>query len=163
MRVESSPGEGTRFHLYIPVIELAADMAGEEDAESLQGNAERVLAVAEEAALLSLLNDTLDAWGYQVHASQSGTAALQWIEAGSLPDLVVLDADMNLFTAERTVTALTDRGYAGAVIMLASKDHPPAPESLPPLPRLHVLGKPFSTGKLLHCLRQALVGNREHD
>ncbi len=163
MRVESSPGQGTHFHLYIPLVELAADMAGEEDAESLQGNAERVLAVAEEIALLSLLSDTLDAWGYQVHASQSGTAALQWIEAGSLPDLVLLDADMSLFTAERTLTALTDRGYVGAVIMLASADHPPAPESLPPLPRLHVLDKPFSTSKLLHCLRRALVGDRECD
>jgi signal transduction histidine kinase len=157
MRVDSSPGAGTRFHLYIPLVELAADMAGEDDATGLQGNAERVLAVAEEAALLSLLSDTLDAWGYQVHASQSGTAALQWIEAGGLPDLVVMDADMSLFTAERTLAALAERGYAGAVIMLAGAGNLPPPESLPPQPRLRVLDKPFSTQKLLQCLRQALT------
>ena len=53
--------------------------------DSLEGAAERVLVVVEEAGQLSLLADTLDAYGYQAHASQSGTAALQWIEAAACP------------------------------------------------------------------------------
>jgi signal transduction histidine kinase len=161
MRVDSRPGQGTRFHLYFPLAGAVADAAAQDETPGLQGDAERVLAVAEEAGLLSLLSDTLDAWGYQVHASQSGTAALQWIEAGGLPDLVVMDADMNLFTAERTLASLAERGYAGAIIMLAGSDTPRPPGALPSLPRLYVLDKPFSTRKLLQCLRQALVGGGE--
>jgi CheY-like chemotaxis protein len=156
MRVDSRPGCGTRFDLYIPLEELLADGEQLDDNDSLEGAAERVLVVVEEAAQLSLLTDTLDAYGYQAHASQSGTAALQWIEAGGLPDLVVLDADMNLFTGVRTLAALIEQGYSGAVILLARPGAPPDLHELPPLEHLYVIDKPISTQLLLRTLRKAL-------
>ena len=159
MRVDSVPGRGTRFDLYIPLQAPAADAAeaNGDDSDSLEGAAEQVLVVAEAASQLSLLSDTLDAWGYQAHASQSGTAALQWIGAHGLPDLVLMDADMNLFTAVRTLGALVEQGYDSAVVMLVRPDAPPDLDELPPLPRLHVLDKPVTTRKLLRTLRLALV------
>jgi signal transduction histidine kinase len=156
MRVESTPGLGTRFDLYIPLEELAADGEQIDDQDGLEGAAERVLVVVEEAGQLSLLTDTLDAYGYQSHASQSGTAALQWIEAGGLPDLVVLDADMNLFTGVRTLAALIDQGYSGAVILLARPGATPDLHELPPLEHLYVIDKPVTTQALLRMLRKAL-------
>ena len=157
MRVDSAAGRGTRFDLYIPLDELAIDAAQAGLPESLEGAAERVLVVVEEAAQLSLLTDTLAAYGYQAHASQSGTAALQWIEACGLPELVVLDADMNLLTGVRTLAALIDRGYAGAVILLARSEAPPDLHELPPLPHLYVVDKPVTTQALLRTLRRALA------
>lgn len=156
MRVHSEPGKGTRFDLYMPLEELAVDAESMDDMEGLEGSAERVLVVVEEAGQLSMLTDTLDTWGYQAHASQSGTAALQWIEAGGLPDLVVLDADMNLFTGVRTLAALVDQGYEGGVILLARPDAPPDLHELPPLERLHLIDKPVTTPALLRALRKAL-------
>lgn len=156
MRVDSTPGRGTRFDLYIPLVELVADHeAGDQDGE-LEGAAESVLVVVEEAGQLSLLTDTLDAYGYQAHASQSGTAALQWIEACGLPEVVVLDADMNLFTGVRTLAALIDQGYAGGVVLLARAGEPPDLHELPPLKHLYVIDKPVSTQVLLRTLRKAL-------
>ena len=155
MRVESQPGRGTRFHLYIPLMELPADTA-QEELIGMQGEAERVLVVVEEAGQLSLLVDTLDSWGYQAHASQSGTAALQWIEAQGVPDLVVLDADMNLFTGVRTLAALFDHGYRRAVILLARPDAPPDMDELPVMEHLYLVDKPISTQKLLRTVREAL-------
>ena len=156
MRVESQPGQGTRFHIYIPLVEQPSDVAELDDEMNLQGEAERVLVVVEEAGQLSLLTDTLDAYGYQAHASQSGTAALQWIEAGGLPDLVVLDADMNLFTGVRTLAALIEQGYSDAVILLARPGAPPDLHELPPLEHLYVIDKPVTTQVLLRTLRKAL-------
>ncbi len=156
MRVDSTPGKGTRFDLYIPLEELTHDEQMELP-EDLEGSAARVLVVVEEAAQLSLLTDTLDAWGYQVHASQSGTAALQWIEAGGLPELVVLDADMNLFTGVRTLAALTAQGYTGAVVLLARPGAAPDLHELPPLEHLYVVDKPVATQVLLRTLRKALT------
>jgi signal transduction histidine kinase len=158
MRVDSQPGTGTRFDLYIPLDELEADVAVLDDLQSLEGAAERVLVVVEEAGQLSLLSDTLDAYGYQAHASQSGTAALQWIEAGGLPDLVLLDADMNLFTGVRTLAALVDQGYQGGVVLLARPDAPPDLQELPPLDNLVLVDKPVETTALLRALRKALDG-----
>jgi len=123
---------------------------------SLQGEAERVLVVVEEAVQLSLLVDTLDAYGYQAGASQSGTAALQWIEAHGVPDLVVMDADMNLFTGVRTLAALLDHGYAGAVLLLARPDAPPNLDELPHLDHLYVIDKPVQSKALLRKVREAL-------
>ncbi|WP_243041954.1 sensor histidine kinase [Dyella sedimenti] len=156
MRVESRPGQGARFHLYIPLAQPPAEVAEEEEMAGLQGEAERVLVVVEEAGQLSLLVDTLDSWGYQAHASQSGTAALQWIEAHGVPDLVVLDADMNLFTGVRTLAALFEHGYRRAVILLARPDAPPDMDELPVLEHLYLVDKPISTPKLLRTVREAL-------
>jgi signal transduction histidine kinase len=156
MRVESESGRGTRFHLYLPLLEQAALICEEEESIDLQGEAERVLVVVEEAGQLSLLVDTLDSWGYQAHASQSGTAALQWLEAQGVPDLVVLDADMNLFTGVRTLAALFDHGYRSAVILLARPDAPPDMDELPVMEHLYLVDKPISTLKLLRTVREAL-------
>lgn len=155
VRVKSQPGAGTEFNLYIPLAELADGSDGE-SGEDLEGSAERVLVVVEEAAQLSLLSDTLDAYGYQSYASQSGTAALQWIEAHGLPELVLMDADMNLSTGVRTLSALVEHGYDGAVLLLARPDAPPDMDSLPALKRLYTLDKPVSTKALLQCVRNAL-------
>jgi DNA-binding NtrC family response regulator len=106
---------------------------------------------------LSLLTDTLDAYGYQSNACQSGTAALQWIAAYGLPDATVLDADMNLFTGVRTLLALIERGYTGSVILLARPDAPPDLHELPPLEHLHIVDKPVTAQVLLRTLRDALA------
>jgi signal transduction histidine kinase len=161
MRVDSSRGRGTRFDLYFPLEQVAMDNGLEDAEENLEGAAENVLVVVEEAGQLSLLTDMLDAYGYQAHASQSGTAALQWIEACGLPDLVVLDADMNLFTGVRTLAALIDRGYAGAVVLLARPGSMPDLQELPPLQLLYTIDKPVNTTTLLRILRKALSAKYE--
>ncbi|MGO4703480.1 response regulator [Dyella sp. 2RAB6] len=158
MRVESVLGQGSGFHLYLPLSVQFDELPESEDDEHLLGNAERVLVVVEEAAQLSLLVDTLDAWGYQAHASQSGTAALQWIEAHGVPDLVVMDADMNLFTGVRTLAALIEHGYERAVVLLTRPDAPPDLEEMPEVERLYLVDKPVATFKLLGTLREALDG-----
>jgi len=160
MRVESEQGKGTRFHLYLP-LELPAETPEEAEAEEgLYGDAERVLVVVEEAALLSLLGDVLDSYGYQPHGSQSGAEALQWIEAHGLPELVVLDADMSLLTGVRTLAALLERGYTRGVLLLARPEAPPDLDELPPLEHLYVVDKPVSARTLLRYVRKALQETR---
>jgi CheY-like chemotaxis protein len=156
MRVRSKLGEGTQFHLYLPLNPEEGTDEPLVMESSLQGEAERVLVVVEEAVQLSLLADTLDAYGYQAGASQSGTAALQWIEAHGVPDLVVMDADMNLFTGVRTLAALLDHGYTGAVLLLARPDKPLNLDELPQLDHLYILDKPIQSKALLRKVREAL-------
>jgi len=164
MRLDSIVGEGSCFNLYIPLARPSAEISdlAETDAH-LHGNAEHVLLVVEEAGQLTLLSDTLDAWGYEVHGSQSGTAALQWIEACGLPDLVVMDADMSLFTSERTLAALSQYGYRSGVLVLCRADDPPdsAKLHMPDGNRVRRLNKPVSTRALLHAVRDVLRDGKE--
>ncbi|QDE40821.1 response regulator [Luteibacter pinisoli] len=161
MRVVSKVGEGTAFHLYLPLGMDESDVGDVPvlDAD-LQGEAERVLVVVEEAVQLSLLSDTLDTYGYQAGASQSGTAALQWIEAHGVPDLVVMDADMNLFTGVRTLAALLEHGYRGAVLLLARPDTPPNLDELPELQHLYIIDKPIQSRALLKKVHEALEASQ---
>ena len=157
MRLDSISGEGSCFDLYIPLARAVADVSELVDGDSnLHGNAEHVLLVVEEAGQLTLLTDTLDNWGYQVHGSQSGTAALQWIEACGLPDLVVMDADMSLFTSERTLAALSQYGYRNGVLVLCRADDPPDAPMFQVPGRLHRLNKPVSSRALLQAVRDTL-------
>src|SRR5699024_11320374 len=121
------------------------------------GQGERILVVEEEAAQLSLLTSILDGSGYTVDASQSGTAALQTLGADGLPDLVVMDADMSLFTGVRTLAALLERDYHGAVLLLTRPDAPPDLDDLPPVERLSTLDKPVNAAALLHAVHEALA------
>jgi len=161
MRVRSRVGEGTEFHLYLPLGTEESDLGEMPVLEPyLQGEAERVLVVVEEAVQLSLLSDTLDTYGYQAGASQSGTAALQWIEAHGVPDLVVMDADMNLFTGVRTLAALLEHGYKGAVLLLARPDSPPNLDELPDIKHLYIIDKPIQSRALLKKVREALEASQ---
>ncbi|GFZ93297.1 response regulator [Dyella caseinilytica] len=157
MRVDSIPDEGTCFDLYIPLTRPVVDASAlVEGNTALHGNAEHVLLVVEEAGHLTLLTDTLDTWGYEVHASQSGTAALQWIEACGLPDLVVMDGDMSLFTSERTLAALSQYGYRRGVLVLCRADDPADAPMFQVPGRLQRLNKPVSTRDLLQAVRETL-------
>lgn len=153
MRVQSEFGEGSRFYLYLP-LRFAEESV---DVGILPvGNGEHVLVVAENAAKLSLLADTLDSYGYDTHSEQSGAAALQSLERDGLPQLVIIDADMNLLTGVRTLAALVDRDYAGAVLLLTRPDEPPDLEGLPPLTHLRLLPKPVEVDALLRSVRACL-------
>lgn len=153
LRIQSTPGEGSRFCLYLPL-----DTAGDEVAVGPlpAGHGEQVLVVAENAAKLSLLADTLDSYGYAVHREQSGAAALQSLQRNGLPQLVIIDADMSLLTGVRTLAALLDREYAGAVLLLTRPEAPPDLDGLPPLPHLHMLAEPVQPDELLRSVRTCL-------
>jgi hypothetical protein len=57
----------------------------------------------------------------------------------------------------RTLTALAEQGYGGAVILLGRADAPPDLHELPPFDHLFVINKPITTPVLLRTLRKALL------
>lgn len=154
MRVHSEEGEGTHFQLYLPVA--AEDDAEQNVGDVPRGQGERILVVEEEAAQLSLLSSMLDSSGYDTHASQSGAAALQSLDNDGLPQLVVMDADMTLLTGVRTLAALLERDYHGAVLLMARPDAPPDLNDLPPIEHLAMVNKPVKIDALLRATRKAL-------
>ncbi|HEX7369259.1 MAG TPA: response regulator [Rhodanobacteraceae bacterium] len=154
IRVTSTLGQGTCFALYLP----ESARRGEGDAPTIAqgGHGERILLVDEDAVQLSFLFGALDGAGYDVHASQTGTAALQALESDGLPQLVVMDADMNLMTGARTLAGLLEREYRGAVLLMARPDARPSLDDLPPIQHMALVDKPVEGNQLLCAVRGLL-------
>ncbi|HET8554574.1 MAG TPA: response regulator [Rhodanobacteraceae bacterium] len=155
MRLHSGLGEGTQVQMYLPPV-AARSEPRPAIGSAPSGRGESILVVEEEAAQLSLLTGVLDGSGYDVHASQSGTAALQSLESEGLPALVVMDADMSLLTGVRTLAALLERDYHGAVLLLIRPDAPPDLNDLPHIEHLSTLDKPVHADALLRAVREGL-------
>jgi signal transduction histidine kinase len=156
LRVESEPGKGSTFSLYFPLAQTHAISASAEQ-EAPQGAGQRILVVMEEVTTLSLLSDTLRNNGYTVSAAQSGSAALQEIEAYGLPDLVVMEAEMSLMTGVRTLSALLDRAYAGPVIMIVRQGANARTDDLPPVQRIRFVEKPIESATLLNVVSEEIL------
>jgi FixJ family two-component response regulator len=73
-----------------------------------------------------------------------------------VPELLILDADMNLMTGVRTLAALLDLDYRGPVIMLVRPDQPLDRDGLPPIERIRFVEKPVSQPLLLRSVREEL-------
>ncbi|MEZ5460323.1 response regulator [Dokdonella sp.] len=154
LRVLSEPGQGTTFEVYLPLE--SADADDDELAEVPGGRGERVLVVVERLGKQTMLSDSLELNGYEVTTAGSGSHALQKIAALGAPDIVVMDADLNLMSGIETISALLDLDYTGPLVLLVDPEKPIDREGLPPLEHMRFVQKPVSVQQLLRSVRGEL-------
>ncbi|MFZ2633309.1 MAG: response regulator [Desulfosalsimonadaceae bacterium] len=101
--VESEPGNGSSFHVYLPEI-----MDSGEDKETIQAVApdamgtERILFVDDESTIVEMGKKMLERLGYEVAGSTSGAEALELFRAKPDQfDLVITDMTMPHMTGDQ--------------------------------------------------------------
>jgi PAS domain S-box-containing protein len=158
--VDSEPGLGTTFRIFLPRAAAAADVpaAAPEAAEPV-GGTETVLIVEDEGPLLKLAARMLEAMGYTVLAAASPQEALTLAAAHAGPiDLLLTDVvlpQMNgrklreqLALVRPGIKCLYMSGYTADVIA----ERGVLDEGL------HFLEKPYTASSLAAKLREALAG-----
>jgi PAS domain S-box-containing protein len=102
VEVESEPGQGTTFSVYIPALQEVAAISPPTEIKDLSRGTERILVVDDEPLLVSLNTRILERFGYTVTATTSSREALEKIQTqGDGFDLVITDQAMpNLSGAE---------------------------------------------------------------
>jgi signal transduction histidine kinase/ActR/RegA family two-component response regulator len=94
--VDSTPGEGTRFEVYLPRVDSAVESAAPPQALVLAASRNETVLIAEdEDAVRDLASRFLKSAGYSVLAARSGTEALEAAQGwGKTIDLLLTDMVM---------------------------------------------------------------------
>ncbi|WP_294262090.1 PAS domain-containing protein [uncultured Sphingomonas sp.] len=158
VRIDSTPGEGTSVHLYLPCAAAEATAprdrvaADREPPRARPG--ERVLVVEDEERVRSFSVEALRDLGYGVDAAASGPEALAVIDAGLRPSLLFTDMVMPDMTGRELADAARRRVPDLRVLFTSGYTREQRAEGIPGGPPL--LPKPFNLQQLADRVREAL-------
>ena len=95
INVYSEPGNGTIFRVYLPAMEIASGSLHNPftEASMPRGNGEIILVVDDEASILTITSQTLQAFGYKVLTASDGADALA-VYAERKNDIAIVLTDM---------------------------------------------------------------------
>ncbi|HEX7316630.1 MAG TPA: PAS domain S-box protein [Pyrinomonadaceae bacterium] len=162
INVYSEPRRGTKFAVYLPAVEAAADTSARLQSDLPIGRGELVLVVDDEESIRHITKATLETFGYRVIAAADGTEAVglyaQHREevAGVLTDMM-----MPFMDGPATIRALQKMNPQVKIIAasgLAGQDK--AAEATAAGVQLF-LPKPYTAEKLLKALALLLRGSKE--
>ena len=102
IRVESRPGEGATFNIYLPVVEQTKDIARSTSLDRLPTGNERILLVDDEEPVVRIEKRMLKRLGYVVTGHTHSLEALNAFKADPAAfDLVVTDMTMPKITGDQ--------------------------------------------------------------
>jgi len=159
IRVESVPGEGSVFSIYLPAIEEEYDGVDERHEEDLATGRERILFIDDEPAIAGFGRSFLKSLGYHVDTEIDSVAALAKFTADPVAyDLVITDQTMPEITGlelARSMLALRPdlpiilcTGYSAAL-----SEHEVHSAGI-----RRFLAKPLDTKMLADAVREVLDG-----
>jgi PAS domain S-box-containing protein len=159
MMIDSMPGEGTRFNVYLPTIEGAVSEQANLAANAPRGH-ERILIVDDEDMVSSVLAQGLERLGYEVACCISAEEALSVLrEVPDAWDLVITDQMMPGMSGQNLAARLKEEfphlpvilcsGYSDAATELGLDSD--AGDVLG-----HLLVKPIEAGHLAETVRRVL-------
>ncbi|MGE0489229.1 MAG: PAS domain S-box protein [Vulcanimicrobiota bacterium] len=169
LRVDSTLGRGTTFHLYLPCAEAQVEAPVAAPASTPRGGAEKVLLVEDEEAVRRVISAILSRYGYQVTSAPDGAAARKlWLEHHHDFDLLVTDMMMPGGTSGRELAMQLQLDKPGlGVLLMSGYSREIAGQELFLKPWERFLQKPFQARELLEAVRGCLdprrAGTGEHE
>jgi PAS domain S-box-containing protein len=157
--VESEPGVGTAFYIYLPLLPVRAEQAEPEVAAELTGGSETVLLVEDDEDVRKPLRQMLEGFGYDVIEAVNGKDAIEkFLQSRKSIGLLVLDVILPGLNGIEVLRAIrkVQPGIRAIFTSGYSKEHVWS-KGLP-MPGTAFLSKPVAPEVLLEKVREALDG-----
>ena len=160
IRVDSRPGRGTRFTIYLPQVSGTPEQAQQaEEQRGLPGGNETILVVEDESAVRNLLRQFLTTQGYRVHTARDGVQGWRLFEhrQGEI-DLLLTDVVMPRMGGQELAEKVREVHPDLRVLFMSGYSEKQASllEQMEGSQETGFLQKPFTIEKLANTLRELL-------
>jgi CheY-like chemotaxis protein len=156
--VDSRPGAGTAFRIYLPRVNEQVDDLSQATARSLpEGGAQTILLVDDDPQLRQLAKRILSSAGFRVLESESGEHAerLAKIHQGSI-DLLLTDVVMPGNSGREIAEHICGNGSRPRVLYMSGYPNDIIAHHGVLDPEISFLPKPFSPAQLVEKVREVL-------
>jgi PAS domain S-box-containing protein len=157
--VDSGPGKGTRFQLFLPLVEQPASVDASRTSELPPARGKgNVLLVEDEKELRALLAETLTDLGYTVLQAGNGEEAIELAKSALASiDMLITDMVMPRMNGRELSKSLRERRPGLPVLFISGySDVIPSEEEFFNV-TTQFLQKPFNSDSLGHRVRELLV------
>lgn len=155
--VESEPGTGTVFHVFIPLVERGEITLPTETPTLIPKGQGRVLFVDDESALANLGQEILENLGYEVEALTSSAAALErFRQQPQQYDLAIVDLTMPHMTGVELARELLQIRPGLPVILSSGSAEKIHLEEIREIGIREVIMKPWSVRPLAEAIKKVL-------
>lgn len=155
--VESTVGQGTTFHVYIPVIQ--EEVRGAEELQDAPRGKERILFVDDEELLVALGRDMLEHLGYTVTGRGSSIQALEtFMSDPNQFDLVITDQTMPGLTGTDLAQKILQIRPDLPIILCTGYSSQVSEEAAKTIGIKEFALKPFTISSIAQLVRKLLDG-----
>ncbi|HYQ54436.1 MAG TPA: ATP-binding protein [Pseudomonas sp.] len=164
LQLISSKGRGTRIHLYLPreSAELPEPAVRQEPVSNATRSApHRVMLVEDQDTLRLVINEVLEDSGHQVHTFADGKHALQALQMGLRPDLLITDIGLpGGVDGHQLAAACLNMSQETAVLFITGYGQGTGMAKTWPSERIEILHKPFELAVLKQRVERLLENLR---
>ena len=155
--VDTRPGAGTRFDIYLPCHEDSAEIDPPRPGTPIRGRGETIMVVDDEANLVEMLSRELGRLGYSTVPVVSSLKAIDLFRAHpEIYDMIITDQTMPKVTGEALAREVLRIRPEIPIIMLSGWSKPEVQEEARKLGVRSFISKPFDLGVITHEIRALL-------
>lgn len=158
IEVESSPGKGTLFSLFLPIIDSKIKHAELVKKEEKPVKNTSILIVDDEAVICDMASEILSNIGYNIHTAANGKEAMNlYSKAWQSIDLVLLDMIMPEMDGQETYAAMRKINPNIRVILWSGFNLDGKAQEIINAGVNKFLHKPFQRNELISAIKEVLI------